>query len=203
MTTNKTPKTLNLHQKLLLISEGMGFLNFDKKNAGQGYGYASAAAVIRKLQSLLIEHKVTRRCINQRAEVLSGTDNKNNLITVHSVWDWVNAEDATESIQTCSVGQGKDPNDKGIGKATTNSNKYDIAHTLCLAWGAEDPDGSEPEEKAQRKPKMSTDATLEGIEACQGLKSLESLRGAVTELKGADKITAIAAFKARKAALAA
>lgn len=203
MVAKKKTEPLNLHQKLLLISEGMGFLNFDKKNSGQGYGYASAAAVIRKLQSLLIEHKVTRYCINNQAEVSAGDNNKGNLITVHSCWNWVNVEDPTQTLQTCSVGQGKDPNDKGVGKATTNSNKYDIAHTLSLAWGAEDPEGSDPEEKAPKKPKASTDEVLGGIADCNTTKELEVLRSAVTELKGADKKMAVTAFKAKKAELSA
>jgi len=201
MTAAKKKEPLGLHAKLLLISEDLGFMSFDKKNTGQGYGYASAAGVIRKLQASLIKRGVTRRCINQQASVLAGDNNKGNLITVHSVWEWKNSE-SDESLHTSSVGQGKDPNDKGVGKAVTNSNKYDIANTLCLAWGAEDPEGSDPDPQP-KKPKTNQKDVAKLIESATTLKELEAVKASVMELTGAVKKAAIEDYKAKKATFSA
>lgn len=195
-TAKKTPKPepLSIHQKISAISEEMGFLTFDKTNTGQGYKYASSAGAIRKLQLLLIKHKMIRYCVHRDFQFLAGDNMKGNMVNTAAAWNWVCTETG-DMIQTKSCGQGKDSSDKGMGKAQTNDNKYDIAHTLCLAWGADDPDSDPYKEPKEKKPKVDVAPLIEGAKT---LKELEALRSQVAALKGAAKTSAVAAYKAKK-----
>lgn len=204
MATKKASTPKGIHHKLSILSKEMGFLSFDKKNTGQGYKYASAAGVIRKLQTLCVEHGVTRRCIEREFQMVTGEGNKSNLVATTATWEWRDIETG-EFVHTQSVGMGKDSGDKAMMKSATADNKYDIAHTLCLAWGAEDPedDSKESRQKAKTVSAVDTAELHAAIRNASTLPKLESLKSAVLKLKGPSLDQTKAIFKKRRAELSA
>jgi hypothetical protein len=204
-TAKKTTETkpLTIHQKISKISEEMGFLSFDKKNTGQGYEYASSSGAIRKLQLLLIKYKMIRYVVHREFQFIPGADMKGNMVNTEALWAWVCTESG-DSIQTKSCGQGKDSSDKGMGKSQTNDNKYDIAHTLCLAWGAIDPDSDPYKEPAAKKAPVDPKKVAAAIKAAKTVDELDkSVKPSVLKLSGADKKAAVKAYTERKAELSA
>ena len=202
MATKKTTKTdtpVPLAEKLSRISQAMGFLTFDKKNTGQGYEYASSAGAIRKLQLILIENKVIRYCMHRDFQFVPGDNNKGNMVNTSAAWKWVCTETG-DSIVTRSCGQGKDSSDKGMGKSQTNDNKYDIAHTLCLAWGADDPDSMPYKEPKTKEPKVDVSKLIQDAKT---MKELEATQPYIVSMPAAQKKAASADYKARKAELTA
>lgn len=189
-----------IYGKMSKISEEMGFLSFDKKNTGQGYKYASASGVIRKLQNLLIKHKVMRYCEDRQVDFIPGESNKSNLCISRAYYRWVDLEDGS-SIRTTGIGNGKDSGDKAGMKSATADNKYDIAHSLCLTWGAEDPEGSDPEAGDQKKKRPSLKSVLDSIESATTLKALEETKASILNLSASSKEKAKNAYKARKETL--
>lgn len=189
-----------IHAKMLAISEELGFIEFDAKNTGQNYKYASAAGVLRKLQMALIKNRVTRVCVLRQDTFVPGEDNKSNLVVTNSQWVYTCC-DTGETVRTCGYGSGKDSNDKFAMKAATADNKYEIAHTFCLGWGAEDPENdssSKGSSSPSKASKASAAVSVADIQGAASMEALEALRGGVAAAKGAAKEKLVAAYKAKK-----
>lgn len=150
-------KTTSLAQKLLQVGKNLGFLEFDARNSGMGYGYASAAGVIRKLNVALSEVGVTvstRESLVAREPMESGA-----VRSVVQVTLLFRDAETGDEIATQGLGEGQDKGDKATMKASTAAYKYAIAHALVLGWGAEDPEADattdEPAKAAPAPAKAS------------------------------------------------
>ena len=199
MVPPRPPEGLSILKKMSKLSEGMGFIEFDKKNTGQGYKYASAAAVIRKLQTLCVEHGVVFRCIEESVKTYPGPDHKSNLCETHATYRF-SCVDSGEYIDVEATGSGKDSGDKAAMKASTACVKYAIAHALCLGWGAEDPEDDSKGSKATAKLQpLSASAVQKLITAAKSQEVLEQHRQKVVALKGEKGYDdVVAAYKQRK-----
>lgn len=134
---------MNLREKLVKVSEAMGFLEFDAKNDFQKYGYASAAGVIRKLQQAFIKMGVVATVTDEKVQVIDDMAICQLVLTIRDT-------ESDEIIMAVGCGSGKDKGDKAVMKASTAAYKYAIAHALCLGWGAEDPEQDSPEKSTSK-----------------------------------------------------
>lgn len=175
-----------LAQKLLEVGKRLGFLEFDAKNSGMGYGYASAAGVIRKLNVALSEVGVT--VLTREALVAREPLENGSVRSVVQVTLFFRDVDSGEEVATQGLGEGQDKGDKATMKASTAAYKYAIAHALVLGWGAEDPEADEETDKPapRREPakRPSKAAKADGPLGPKFAARLEA-EGATPELRKA------------------
>lgn len=136
---------MNLVEKLVEVSKDIGFLDFDAKNDHFGYGYASAAGVIRKLNKALGERGV----LLTTEEMITNVEKDGNLVFVHCTALFRDSESG-EVVRSHGLGAGSDKGDKAVMKASTAAYKYAISHALTLGWGASDPEADSATDKAPR-----------------------------------------------------
>ncbi len=196
--TLRNGRTINA--KILAIQKALGFIEFDAKNSGQGYRYASAAGIMYKLQQELIKNNVTRVCSFRDHQFVPGPDNRSNVCVTTSRFRYT-CVDTGEFIVTFGFGSGKDSNDKFAMKSATADNKYEIAHTFCLGWGAEDPENDTG--KPNRGPARKA-PTAAQIKAADSLSALETLKAGIVGMSSStNKEKLVAAYKQRKSDLSA
>lgn len=196
---------MSLVEKLVAVSKEIGFLEFDKKNTGQGYKYVSAASVIRKLNLELAKHGllayVSTEFVSHFQEFVNTKGNKSILACVTC---GITFTDGTDSITAYGSGSGSDAGDKAVMKAATAAYKYAIAHALTLGWDAADPEednapassSSAGTGKPAKKPKAAkaddrrkvlppevTDDLMTRIEKAKDTATLDKLRDEVLKLK--------------------
>lgn len=192
-----------LAKKLSLVSQDIGFIEFDKTNAHFKYSYASAAGVIQRLNKAMAERGLIATVAAERCEF------QGELALVHMTLEFTDT-DTGASLQTQGVGCGKDSGDKGPMKASTAAYKYAIAHAFTLGWGAEDPEAdSSTDKKGAAKPaakksaaaKPSGKGLLEEIaEASE--KDLTGLREEIRKQRTSKDYEALKeAFRSREAEL--
>lgn len=182
-----------LLRKISKLSSDIGFLNFDARNTGQNYGYASAAGVIRTINKKMAELGLALTTEPEMMHFSIQQDPaKNRLVSYAVVKVTLRVFDTEtgEFVASAGIGSGVDYGDKAQYKANTGAYKYALAHLLCLAWGAEDPE-ADPEADNIGKPAKGKDI-ISKIKACKTTAQLEALKEEV-RLAGTE---AIEAFKA-------
>lgn len=188
-----------LLKKLSRLSSEIGFFEFDAKNTGQNYKYASAAMVLRTINKKMAEIGLTASSQSKVTyfEVEKFEENGKHKCRHHCV---VQTElrvfdlDTGEFIMACGVGSGLDSGDKAAMKAETAGEKYAWRAMLTLGWGAEDPEADASTDSIGKgSPKEDVVAL---IKAAKTNAELEALRGKVASLSGVKKEKAIAAFQA-------
>jgi hypothetical protein len=206
---------VKLVEKLVAVSKEIGFLEFDKKNSGQGYKYVSAASVIRKLNLELNKVGVLAYVSNETVDVLP-FENTKGTKGIHAVVTATLAfTDGQDTIFASGSGSGWDAGDKAVMKASTAAYKYAIAHALTLGWDAVDPEddgggsagtdegGSKPAKKSRKAKDEAKGDLLARVEAAPTMAELEKLKPEVLAIPaGSDQFQATRdAYRARKAAL--
>ena len=79
------------------------------------------------------------------------TEKTNRYLRIETVYRFVNIDNPEESIDITTYGDGIDPQDKAVGKAMTNSDKYALIKAYKIITG-EDPDQFKSEEgKTEKK----------------------------------------------------
>jgi len=187
-----------LQQKLVAISKELGFIEFDAKNSGQNYGYASAAGIIRKLNKSLADHGVVCTSESEMLHFSIETDAKGRLVQYAVVKETLTFRHGQETIVCSGIGSASDTGDKALMKASTAGYKYGFAHALSLGWGAEDPEADESTDKRAKEDVNLLDL----IAAASSKAKLEKLRPGILANKGKkgyDEL--VAAFKAREGEL--
>lgn len=149
--------------KLTRLMELVGAVNKDKTNEFHHYKYASAKAVLDKVQSGLIEmglHSVPRFSIEERS---------GDLVTVKVSLDVVDAEADPAGIfllaRVEAFGSGSDKGDKAIMKAQTAALKYAWMTLLNIPTG-DDPEADTATD-ARTAPNVS-EPTSRGVTGALG-----------------------------------
>ena len=189
-----------LQQKMVAISKELGFIEFDAKNGGQGYGYASAAGIIRKLNKALADAGIVCTSESELLHFSVETDSKSRLVQHVVVKETLTFRLGTESIVCSGVGSACDTGDKAGMKASTAAYKYAFAHAFTLGWGAEDPEADESVDA--RAKETATPISVAVIRAAKTHDELLALKPKVLARKGKkgyDEL--VAAFKARESEL--
>lgn len=156
----------NLAAKLVKISKACDYVQKDGKNNFHGYKYASAAAVLEKVNAACVENNVAS-IVNSKIlsteEVITSKGNKERLVTVETTLTLIDA-DTGETLQSVALGSGQDSGDKAVAKAQTMALKYCWLTTLNISTG-DDPEADTKTDEAmhnnkqmkQTKPKPQED----------------------------------------------
>ncbi len=129
---------MNLHQKLADVMQEVGYVQKDAVNEFHRYRYASAEAVLRKVNAALAKRGIA---VSSQAELLHYADN-------HAVVRLSLAFlDGDESVTAQGLGEGSDKGDKAVMKANTAALKYALANAFMISWG-DDPEGDAETDKA-------------------------------------------------------
>jgi hypothetical protein len=192
-----------LLKKLSQLSTDIGFIEFDGKNTGQNYKYASAAGVLRKINKRMGELGLAASSQSSvtHFEVEKFEDGGRHKIRHHCV---VHTElrvfdvDTGEFIMARGCGSGLDSGDKAVMKASTAGEKYAWRAMLTLGWGAEDPEADESTDAIAKggKPKVNLKAA---IKAATTWAELEPLKAKILSAPEDQRASLIEAFKSHKA----
>lgn len=134
-------KNSNINTKLVQIMKDCAYVQKDSENSFHRYKYASAAAVLEKINQALVKYGVASTV---NAELLSLLDvvtakgNTEHLATVKVEIKLTDADNST-SVTFTGLGSGQDVGDKAVMKAQTAAIKYAYLLGLCIATG-DDPE---------------------------------------------------------------
>jgi len=137
-------------QKIVAVMKKCGYVQKDGDNRQQKYKYVSEAAVLGKIQPLLVEQNliaVPKFSLLSEREKPTQNGAVWQFCTVKCQMTIIDSESG-ESVVVESLGQGVDPNDKGIAKAQTMAQKYCWMKLLQLETG-DDPEKDETADRQQ------------------------------------------------------
>ncbi len=183
---------MTLAKKLSEVSNECGFAQFDAKNDFHKYKYASAAGIIRMVNSALTARGIATTVQSELLHFERG----------HAVVRLtLGFTDGKDTLTTQGIGEGTDKGDKSVYKANTGAYKYALAHAFTMAWGAEDPeadasvDAPAPATKPAAKTKSSPAAKPK---AKGGRKKKEPPKApcTVADIEGAKSTEDLEKFKA-------
>ena len=129
---------MTLVEKLAEVMKEVGYVQKDATNDFHHYSYASAAAVLRKVNTALSERRiaVASRASLEKFEIIQGSKGAKTLAVVKIDLRFTDGE---ESIRVEGLGSGSDKGDKAVMKANTAALKYALANTFMISWG-DDPE---------------------------------------------------------------
>lgn len=205
---SETEKTLE--QKLAEVGLIVGYVQKDKTNSGMGYSYASAEAVLRKVNQELFSRQVV---MEVQANVVRLSEDFKQAVVQYVISF---TDGAGRKLYVSGLGQGSDRGDKAIMKANTAAMKYALAAAFCISWG-DDPEADAttdreaaaeaPKPKKGRAKKFTLDGNLlEAIDGAKDVETLDAIRPHIIAIREENpELYAIAVenFKARKTAVAA
>lgn len=176
----------SLHADLAEVMAEVGYVQKDGTNAFQKYKYASAEAVLKKVNAALSSRGI---CISSNCTVVhfnpSGTDSSGGKVAsnavVHLRLKFVRG---SEEVLVEGMGQGADSGDKAVMKANTAAIKYCLTNAFCISWG-DDPEADETTDGAPKKgraatkktaPTLDNKALLAQIDGAGSRKALEAVK---------------------------
>jgi len=179
------------------LSETMGEVGYVQKDAVNDfhkYKYASAEAVLKKVNASLSRNGV---CLKSEADLvkLEGP-----LAVVKLSLTFIKG---SESVLVQGLGAGTDKGDKAVAKANTQALKYCLANAFLISWGDDPeadvetdkraeagrgkPNGKKPSARASAAPKLPpVEGLLARIEAHTTYESLCEDRDLIKDLKAHD-----------------
>ena len=132
MTAAKT-----LVEKMAEVMAEVGYVQKDAVNKGIGYKYASAEAVLKKVNAALSERGIAVSSAATLENFSPGRAVVKLALTFH---------DGTDSLTVEGLGEGTDKGDKSTMKANTSALKYAMANAFLISWG-DDPEADLPAEE--------------------------------------------------------
>ena len=164
-----------LHECLAATMAEVGYVQKDATNDFQRYKYASAEAVLKKVNASLSSQGV---CCASTAELVSheavqGTKK----VTFHSIVKLsLTFHRGADSVTVEGLGSGSDSGDKSVMKANTAALKYCLANAFLISWGDDpeadvetDKNASEPRSNGKPRAKPSARASAPALEPVDGL----------------------------------
>jgi len=148
----KTEKT-SLAKKLVKVMEDCGYIQKDASNEHDRYTYASAAAVLEKVNESLVKHgiaTVTRSKIINSWERVTSKGNVAYYKEVEVEITLIDTETGEERV-IAGIGCGMDVGDKAVMKAQTAATKYAWLMSLQISTG-DDPEADEDTPKTAEEP---------------------------------------------------
>jgi len=131
----------SLIEKLSEVMAEVGYVQKDATNEFHRYRYASAEAVLKKVNAALSERgiAISSHVELVRQDILESADPEKGpriLAVVKLAMDFM---DGTESIHAEGLGCGLDSGDKAVMKGNTAALKYLLANEFLISWG-DDPE---------------------------------------------------------------
>ena len=154
----------------------VGYVQKDATNDFQRYRYASAEAVLKKVNASLSSQGV---CVESAAELLRNEtiEGAKKVTFSAAVKLTLTFRKGSDSVAVSGLGAGSDTGDKHIAKANTQALKYCLANAFLISWG-DDPEADVETDKnaassngsAKPKPKPSARArTAPQTQSVEGL----------------------------------
>jgi hypothetical protein len=160
-----TDKKTTLKQKLVKVSESIGYLQKDKQNKMQGYSYLSEAKIKETItskfaeQGIVFNYSTTEVREYEISPTSKGT--KQFCTVAQGSYSFMDVE-SEELISGTWAGTGTDTGDKGLYKAITGGIKY-VLNTNFLIPTGDDPENDSDGNgngKAKVTPKVNPDTEL-------------------------------------------
>ncbi len=200
-----TPPTLSIDAKLGRIMAEVGYVQKDKKNPHFKYRYASAEAVLQKINAGLVREGIG---IDHKTEVRHFEERGNAMDALVQIEIRLHDPESGEFRLFSGPGQGRDSGDKAVAKAVTMAHKYAYAVGFCISWG-DDPeaDAATDGPKKSRSRKTAEGAPAEElltlIGAAVDAATLAEVREKilVSDLQGSEATDVSTAYRSRRSAL--
>jgi len=160
---------LSLVEKLAQVMAEVGYVQKDAVNEFHRYRYASAEAVLKKVNSALSSRGIAVSSTMQLLsnERIQGGEGKA-LKTQSVVLATLAFTDGKESLSVQGLGCGEDTGDKAVMKANTAAIKYAVAGAFLISWG-DDPEAEHPDEQE------NFDTTASWVTKCEEMAKSLSL----------------------------
>lgn len=175
-----------LAKKLAEVMAEVGYVQKDATNDFHRYRYASAEAVLRKVNAALSSRGVA---VSSQADLLRYEQvpgSKGGVSNFAVVKLTLGLTDGEETIRIDGLGSGMDSGDKAVMKANTAALKYAVANAFLISWG-DDPEADskiDQEAKAAAEtPKLPPEDPFGGGEAVS-LDSMPQVTAKIRDLKG-------------------
>lgn len=190
-----TDKEHTLAKKLAEVAREVAYVQKDATNSFQKYKYASAEAVLRKVNEALTSRNIAISSNVELVQYHHGEGKVPSVAIVSILLRFVDG-DTSEVISVQGLGQGADKGDKAVMKANTAALKYAYANAFTISWG-DDPEADESTDKGTTARKRNTKKTsgefktvftreeLEvELDKCDLLPELEKVRPKIITMRG-------------------
>jgi hypothetical protein len=147
----------NILAKIHAIMSDLDYIRKDKTNHGQGYRYASEAAIKSAVHSALVKHRVVFQLSGgdprHESHVLRTKSGESTILLTtvpctYRFWD----VDSGECLEGTMPGTGADNGDKGAYKAITGALKYALTSNLVIETGDDSEDAPDPAPVRRAEP---------------------------------------------------
>lgn len=143
MTAKKTTNVLA--RKLAEVAKEVAYVQKDATNDFHKYRYASAVAVLRKVNEALSSRGIAVGSSTELVKFEAG--NAIVRITIRFI-----DADSGEVIEVQGLGQGYDKGDKAVMKANTAALKYCYSNAFTISWG-DDPEADLATDEETNRPR--------------------------------------------------
>jgi hypothetical protein len=136
---------MNLKEKLIKVSDAIGYLQKDKKNSMQGYSYLSEAKIKEVIQQQFVNQRIVFNYSTDEVreyEISPTSKGTRQFVTVACGTYSLIDVDSEEKISGKWYGSGSDTGDKGLYKAITGGIKY-VLNTNFLIPTGDDPENDD------------------------------------------------------------
>lgn len=133
---------------LAAVGQAVGFIAFDKKNDAQGYKYASAAAVLEKVNEALFSRGIS---VQPAVTIISQERTPKGALLV-TVGLKLTLTRGAQYRTFEGIGSGSDHGDKAVMKALTAAHKYAYALAFAISWGDDPEADSSTDREAKQAP---------------------------------------------------
>ena len=173
MTTQTETKTLAT--KLAEVAAEVSYVQKDAKNDFHKYSYASAEAVLRKVNEAITTRQIA---VSSNAELLHFEEG--NAI-VRLTLKFVDCQNG-EILVVQGLGQGQDNGDKAVMKANTAALKYAYANAFTMSWG-DDPEADAGTDRSINKKKTRTKKSTKPEKGFKTMFTMEEISSAIASSK--------------------
>ena len=174
---------MKLAEKLAQVMAEVGYVQKDAANDFHHYRYASAEAVLRKVNGALSSRGIAVATTADlvRYDQVQGKNGTNNVAVVKLSLEFTDGE---ERIRVEGLGSGLDVGDKAVMKANTAALKYAVANAFLISWG-DDPeaDATTDKEAARALPKSPAEDPF-GSDVAVSLESMPQIKTQIDAMKG-------------------
>lgn len=140
---------MNLSTKLAEVMKEVGYVQKDARNEYHKYRYASAEAVLKKVNAALSERGIA---VSSAAHLEQYVPAETKEDTAHAIVRLaLTFHDGDESLTVEGLGEGSDKGDKATMKANTAALKYAMANAFLISWGDDPEADSETDIEAARR----------------------------------------------------
>jgi hypothetical protein len=201
--TKEEEKPQSLASKLAEVAKEVAYVQKDSVNSFQNYKYASAEAVLSKVNEALTSRGIA---ISSGVELVNyhqgGPKESSNAIVCITLRFVDGATNEVLAVQ--GLGQGADKSDKAVMKANTAALKYCYANAFTISWG-DDPEVPNDLDKTSAKTKKRIASSKASPDPAKGFKTvftrtqleeeistakllldLEKVKGKIVTMRGTD-----------------